>query len=249
MLLIAQLNNIVNEYKSDNNEISRILCVYNYVEEINKNEFLKPYIDKWSVEAKEQISNKNEPIFDSLEKLQINQLDSSGKIKSYAYLYYYTLKLYHDFSDIFREIINTNSTKPFKAGLDNFSIDIERINKIELSDQIPKIANEIIEKIFLEFHNHVISIVKANEFIKKGETKFKLFYDIENCILHINDHVIQINPRGDKPDAHYLLEHIFRNDVKEVYDFSEIIQTVFKRDFEKNPGKKAYDACVNIQKK
>ena len=40
MLLIAQLNNIVNEYKSDNNEISRILCVYNYVEEINKNEFL-----------------------------------------------------------------------------------------------------------------------------------------------------------------------------------------------------------------
>jgi len=73
-------------------------------------------------------------------------------------------------------------------------------------------------------------------------------FDIEKSILYLQGEAVKITLKNDKPNAHYILKHIFKSDdLTQQFPYREISEDTFE-DPEYKPMK-FYRACQDIERK
>lgn len=54
--------------------------------------------------------------------------------------------------------------------------------------------------------------------------KDKIDYNVKTRVLKIEEIEIEINPKGEPPQEHYILEYMFKNGHNEIYDYNDLIK-------------------------
>jgi hypothetical protein len=80
-----------------------------------------------------------------------------------------------------------------------------------------------------------------------SENRNKINYDSRKFILKIEAKEINIKPTSRIPKEHFILKEIFENDLKEMYDYKELLKKNILVDDE--DFKSYYHACDNLNKK
>ena len=108
-----------------------------------------------------------------------------------------------------------------------------------------------IDNSFFDFFDKVkLQLVKTDKISNtKKLISHKLSFDTDKSILYFSGYKISITLKNDKPNAHYILEHIFNAEdgLDQKYSYLEIAEDTFKDDYEK--WKKYYRACKDIKQK
>ena len=104
---------------------------------------------------------------------------------------------------------------------------------------------------FFDFYDNVkLELYKNNKADKcKKIISHKLSFDINKSILYFSGYEISITLKNDKPNAHYILEHIFtaEDGLDQKYPYEEIAKYTFEDDYDK--WRMYYRACENIKQK
>ena len=99
-----------------------------------------------------------------------------------------------------------------------------------------------------EYQLFIDKIYKKALFFLNEEEKIEFGFDSEKSILYFQAKAIHISLKNDKTNAHYVLEHIFKDDdLTQRFPFREMAEDTFQ-DFEYN-WRKYYRACEDISKK
>ncbi len=139
------------------------------------------------------------------------------------------------------------------AILNNFVKD--GIIKRSLWSYFPWYINEYIvvhiRDSFFGFYDSIkLELYRNNEAGKcKKIISHKLSFDIAKSILYFMGHKIPITLKNDKPNAHYILEHIFtaEDGLNQKYSYREIAEDTFEEDYDN--WKMYYRACKDIKQK
>jgi hypothetical protein len=128
---------------------------------------------------------------------------------------------------------------------------IKNIKTKKWSDKTLKMYNrwfdgkrERYENDLRQFHADFLTAISQ---APKIEEKNEISFDIENSILKVNGINVKITLKNDPPNSHYVLEYIFKNGIKEIADYTNIIESKFPKENAK--WRKIYRACLDIQSK
>ncbi|MCK4797627.1 MAG: hypothetical protein KAT05_09610, partial [Spirochaetes bacterium] len=104
---------------------------------------------------------------------------------------------------------------------------------------------------FFDFYDKVkLQLAKMNkQATNRKIISHKLSFDIEKSILYFMGYKIPITLKNSKPNAHYILEHIFtaEDGLDQKCPYKEIAEDTFDEIYEK--WKIYYRACENINQK
>ena len=108
-----------------------------------------------------------------------------------------------------------------------------------------------IDDAFFDFYDKVkLQLAKMNkQATNRKIISHKLSFDIEKSILYFMGYKIPITLKNSKPNAHYILEHIFtaEDGLDQKCPYKEIAEDTFDEIYEK--WKIYYRACENINQK
>ena len=108
-----------------------------------------------------------------------------------------------------------------------------------------------IDNSFFDFFDKVkLQLAKMDKIDNtKKIISHKLSFDINKSILYFMGYKIEITLKNDKPNAHYILEHIFtaEDGLDQKYPYKEIAEDTFDEIYEK--WRIYYRACEDIKQK
>ena len=108
-----------------------------------------------------------------------------------------------------------------------------------------------IDDAFFDFYDRVkLQLAKTDkQDTRKKIISHKLSFDKDKSILYFSGYEISITLKNDKPNAHYILEHIFtaEDGLDQKYPYKEIAEDTFDEIYEK--WKTYYRACEDIKQK
>lgn len=106
-----------------------------------------------------------------------------------------------------------------------------------------------IDEPFFDFYDRVKLRLTKKDKPKRKLISHKLSFDIDKSILYFSGYNIMITLKNDKPNAHYILEHIFtaEDGLDQKYPYEEIAKYTFKDDYDK--WRMYYRACEDIKQK
>lgn len=109
-----------------------------------------------------------------------------------------------------------------------------------------------IDNAFFDFYDKVkLQLAKTNkQAVNRKITSHKLSFDVDKSILYFSGYKILITLKNDKPNAHYILEHIFNNKdgLNIISSYKEISEDTFEDLYDKK-WRRYYRACKDIKQK
>jgi len=137
-----------------------------------------------------------------------------------------------------------DNAKNMTMGFQNMEVLPDKKMPVENS-QFHEASIEIVNK-------YIIDQIDSEEFLSKGESENKLSFEKEKSELNIFGDIIKIQLKSDKPNDHYILEYLFKQDnIFDEADFRDIAETkleIIDYDSTKDWNVLRH-ACDNLNKK